>query len=88
MQNPNKKVYDSLKYLSLISQIGISVITPCLLCILGALWLRSKFNLGDWVIILGILFGLAGGIVSISKYAKMALRDARKSEKELKDKYK
>lgn len=39
------------------TQLGISVAVPLALCILGAVWLRNRFDLGPWVLILGICLG-------------------------------
>lgn len=41
-----------------LTQLGISVAVPLALCILGAVWLRNRFGLGAWVLILGIGLGL------------------------------
>ncbi len=40
-----------------LTQLGLSVAAPLTVCILGALWLRNRFELGPWVILVGI--GLA-----------------------------
>lgn len=45
------------KLLVWLTQLGISVAAPLTLCILGALWLRSRFGLGPWVLVLGIGLG-------------------------------
>lgn len=84
----NKKIYNSLKYMSMISQLGISVIAPAIVCIWGAIWLKSKFNLGDWVVLVGIFLGLASGICSFINYMKMFLRDVEKEQKEYENKFK
>lgn len=51
-----KSVY---KTLSLISQLGISMIAPILLCTYGGVWLEEKFSVPAAVplMILGILAG-------------------------------
>lgn len=88
MGNPNKKIFTSMKYLSLLSQLGISVIVPPLLCILATLWLKNRFGLGDWVVLVGILIGMAVGLTSLFNYFQIAIKDAKKSQKEYEDKYK
>ena len=40
-----------------LTQLGISVAVPLALCTWGAAWLRQKFELGPWVLILGIGLG-------------------------------
>lgn len=46
------------KLLIWLTQLGVSVAAPLTLCILGALWLRSRFDLGIWVLFAGIGLGL------------------------------
>ena len=41
-----------------LTQLGISIAAPLALCIMGAFWLRNRFGLGAWVLIVGILLGL------------------------------
>ena len=41
-----------------LTQLGISVIVPLGGFILLAVWLRSEFNWGSWVIWAGIVFGV------------------------------
>ncbi|MEG2928084.1 MAG: AtpZ/AtpI family protein [Oscillospiraceae bacterium] len=88
MQNTNKKIYNSLKYLSLLSQLGISLIVPPLMCILAATWIKNRFGMGDWIVVAGIIFGIGGGITSVYNYLKVAMNDAKKSQQEYEDKFK
>lgn len=37
-----------------LTQLGISVAAPLVLCTLGAVWLRGRFGLGAWVLLVGI----------------------------------
>ena len=43
-----------------LTQLGLSIVCPLLLCLLGAVWLRDRFGFGNWVIFLGIALGLSG----------------------------
>ena len=43
-----------------LTQLGLSIVCPLLLCLLGAVWLRDRFGFGNWVIFLGIALGLGG----------------------------
>ncbi len=40
-----------------LTQLGLSVAVPPVLCTWGALWLRNRFSLGPWVLFLGIGLG-------------------------------
>ncbi|MGN1098284.1 MAG: AtpZ/AtpI family protein [Clostridia bacterium] len=70
-----------LTALAMITQFGISVITPVLLCTLGAVWLRNKFGLGDFVVILGILIGIGAGIMTMIKMIRQMSDMAKKEDK-------
>lgn len=50
-----------------LTQVGLSVLCPLLLFILGAVFLQRRFSLGGWVIAVGIALGLlgaAGGLIN------------------------
>ena len=55
-----KKWNDIAKNLALLTQFGLSLITPLLLC-LGICWyLENHGGLGGWVYIPGLILGLGG----------------------------
>ena len=47
--------------ISLITQLGLSLVTPPLLLLLGALWLQDRFGIGDWLLLCAILAGVLSG---------------------------
>lgn len=51
-----------LRMLVWITQLGLSIAFPLAGFLLLALWLRQRFSLGSWVLLLGLLFGLAGAV--------------------------
>lgn len=54
-----------MKNLNLIvwlTQLGFSVAFPLVGSTLVALWLRQRFDLGIWVLIVGIILGIFGAI--------------------------
>lgn len=67
---------------SMITQLGLSVITPPILCILAATWLQSKFNLGDWCMITAILLGTASGVLNmINSIRRISAQVSKKPNK-------
>lgn len=70
----------ALTYLIYVGQLGFSLITPIVLAVCGAVWLRGRFGLGAWVIFVGLALGLGGAAVSFAKFARAAQRAARKQE--------
>lgn len=51
------------------ANLGFAVITPIIISIYGAIYLRDKFNLPDYVVVIGIFFGLIAGVNSFCKFA-------------------
>ena len=51
-----------VRILALLTQLGFSVAFPLAGFILAALWLKSRFDLGAWVLVLGIVLGFAGAV--------------------------
>lgn len=65
---------------SMTIQFGISTITPMLLCILVAVWLKNHFALGDWVVLVGLLLGIGSGIMSMLKMIRQMGELAKKED--------
>ncbi len=51
-----------LKLIVWITQLGISVAVPLAGFILLALWLRDRWGWGNWVVVVGIVLGVAGAV--------------------------
>ncbi len=51
-----------LKLIVWITQLGISVAFPLAGFILLSLWLRDSCGWGNWVVVVGILLGVAGAV--------------------------
>jgi len=68
--------------LAMISQLGISLIMPLLICILICVWLMNRFNVGGWVFIPGFILGLGS---SFTTGYKFYLSESKKSRKESED---
>lgn len=52
----------NLNMLVWLTQLGLSVAGPLAGFILLAVWLRQQFDLGIWVLIIGLIFGISGAI--------------------------
>ena len=70
----------------MLSQLGLSFITPVLLCLALCWWLTSRFGIGGWVYIPGFFFGLGGsGMVGYKFYLniekKQKKEDSQKKQK-------
>ena len=83
----DKNTFKALRYISLISQLALSLVTPCLLTVVICSWLKEKFGLGNWIMVAGILWGLFSGISSVWVYLKKAIKDAEKEQSEYESKF-
>lgn len=67
-----------------LTQLGISVAAPLAGFTLLAIWLRQRFDLGIWVLIVGIALGLAGAVdgfrVSIKAMEQMSKNKPSENE--------
>lgn len=66
--------------LAMVTQFGISLISPVVLCVLGAVWAQQRWQLGAWVVIVGILLGIGG--MCMTFYQLYRRYTARKDRKE------
>ena len=74
-----------MKNLNLIiwlTQLGYSVVAPLAIFILGALWLRNRFDLGNWVIWVGIVLGFYSAISGFRQSLKIIDRLGRDDKPE------
>lgn len=66
---------------SLISQLGISMVAPVLLCTVAGVWLEEKFSVGLTIpfIILGVLAG-GRNVYALVKHASKTIADEEEEE--------
>lgn len=63
-----KGLQEIIKHVSLLSQLGLSFITPIVLCVLGCWFLCEKCGFGAWIYIIGFVFGLGGAFMTAYKF--------------------
>lgn len=66
-----KRGSELLKNLSMITQLGLSLIMPVLLCVFLCWLLVAKAGVGAWVYIPGIIFGIGGSFSTAYKFYRM-----------------
>ena len=66
-----------------LSQLGISVTAPLAGFILLAVWLNKQYNLGDWVIWVGIVLGVIGAISGFRSSLQILNRISRKDKEDV-----
>ena len=62
-----------LKYISLITQLGLTVIGSILIFLVGAIYLEKKFQTDGVLILIGVLIGAAAGVFAAYKLLKKTL---------------
>lgn len=65
-----------------LTQLGISVAVPPALFILVGVWLRNRFSLGSWVVIVAVIVGVVCAIDGLRTSLKAMERMAKDKEKE------
>ena len=62
-----------IKYISLITQLGLTVISSILIFLVGAIYLEKKYQTDGILILIGVLVGVAVGVLSAYKLLKRYL---------------
>jgi hypothetical protein len=75
LKNQNPVLKEILKNIGLITQLGLSVISSILIFVIGSLYLDRKLNTNGKLIILGVLLGVATGILAAYKLLKKTYKD-------------
>lgn len=82
MKSNDKTNYSELfAGLANITQLGLSVIVPVVLCALLANFLKERFSIPDWLVIIIIALGFMAGIKSFIDFVKMYLKKLDKKTK-------
>ena len=79
--NMNNNRKEMLYALNSITQLGLSVIISFLLWIFIAMWVKNKFNLGNFVMIIGILLGAGSAVLSFIKFCGLISPKGKNDEK-------
>lgn len=75
------KVWTLLTWLT---QLGLSIAAPLAGFIFLALWLRNQFELGDWVLWVGIVLGLVSALDGLRTSLKALARLTKSETKDTK----
>ena len=76
MNNNRMKMF---KNLALLTQLGLSLIAPLLVCMFVCWWIIGKTGAGSWVYIIGTVLGLGASFMTAYNFYKSI---NRKHEKE------
>ncbi len=59
-----------LKALAMLTQIGLQIFVPIASCIILAGWAQRYYQLGNWVVIAGIVLGVGAGASNLMHVIK------------------
>ena len=76
-----KKWSDILKNLTLLTQLGLSLVMPLLMCLGLCWWLCDTFRIGGWIYIPGFFFGLGSSGMTAWKFYRFIVNKEKKQEK-------
>lgn len=77
-----KRFGDIYKNMIMLTQFGLSFITPLLMCLALCWWLSSHFGIGGWIFIPGFFFGMGGsGMVAYKLYLSVTERQKKEKPK-------
>ncbi|MBR4889024.1 MAG: AtpZ/AtpI family protein [Clostridia bacterium] len=72
----------TLRLLTWLTQLGMSVVAPLVVCVWAAVFLRGYFNLGDWVVLVGVVFGIGSALSGFRNSLYLMRREAEAGDKE------
>jgi len=76
-----KQWSEIMKNITMLSQLGLSFITPLLLCLALCWFITAKTGVGGWIYILGFFFGMGGSGTVAYKFYLSVNRQQKKSDK-------
>ena len=76
-----KKMREALKNLTLLSQLGLSLVVPVLMCVFLCYWLTTRFGFGSWIYIPGFILGLGSSAMTAWKFYTAVIMKNKKNEK-------
>ena len=79
-EDKRKNMREALKYLTFLSQFGLSLVVPILICLFLCYWLTTRFGFGGWIYIPGFIFGLGSSCMTAWKFY-VSVNEKNKKEK-------
>ena len=64
-----------------ITQLGLNMVTPIILCIFIGSYIQRKFQLGNTVMLISILLGIGGSFMSLVNFIRTVGKEERERTK-------
>ena len=81
-----KQWSEILRNVTMLSQLGLSLITPLLLCLAVCWLIVSNTGVGGWIFIPGFFFGMGGSVTVAYKFYLSINKQQMKENKKKKNK--
>ena len=72
-----KDLYDITRHLVWLTQFGLSICVPLVLCVGAAVWLQKNYSLDSWIVAVGVILGILGAVSSLRHSLKAIDRQGR-----------
>ncbi len=72
-----------IKALSMVTQIGISMMVPIGMCVALGVWIGNKYHI-DWIVVPLFFVGALAGFSNIRKAVEPFIKNSTKKEKHVK----
>ena len=79
-----RQLHELLRHLSMLTQFGLSLVAPVLICVGFCAFLTARTGIGPWIYIPGFLFGLGGSVSTALKFGKMVSGQQKREDKDRK----
>ena len=81
MDDKKKQLREAFKNLTMLSQLGLSLVVPILVCLFLCYWLTTSFSVGGWIYIPGFIFGIGSSCMTAWKFYNSVILKNKKDKK-------
>lgn len=79
-RNAVEGLYKALEDIVWLTQLGLSMLLPLLLCLGGCWWAVNRWGWPEWVYLPGVFLGLAAGAQNFWVFARERMERAKKEK--------
>lgn len=67
--------YRHMRAAAHITQFGLDLVTPIILCVIAASFVKNKFDTGGWIVVLGVCLGVMAAMLNMKKFIDTVKRE-------------
>ncbi len=80
--NDFREIFQAMGRIGGVAGFGLSVVTPLIVCVLTAVWLMNRYDVGEWVLICAAAVGLVSSGCGAYRAIRAFLRDEARRDAE------